>query len=138
MFFTTMLMLVMTNLAVLAITKRNGKYLMGVESKESPIKGQWRFLGGHVKPNESPLEGIIRELQEEANISVQVISKVCEVQGDYVNIPIHVYLAQYISGEPRARDGELGTLGWFSLQEMEGLNLSRLCRSILEKYRDQI
>jgi ADP-ribose pyrophosphatase YjhB (NUDIX family) len=92
----------MVNTAVLAIIKKDKKYLLGVESKDSPIKGQWRFLGGHLKPNENSIEGIIREIQEdqeEANTSVMVIDKLYEVQGDYVDVNIPIQVLYYRMGK---------------------------------------
>jgi len=119
---------------VLAIVKKGDKYLVGVESKDSPIKGQWRFLGGHINNSESHVDGLERELQEEAGITVDVIRKIDEVQGDYADISISVYLAEWKSGELSAQEKEIRNLGWVSLPEMHGLNLSSLCRQVLDRY----
>jgi 8-oxo-dGTP pyrophosphatase MutT (NUDIX family) len=123
---------------MLAIIRNRKKYLLGAESKDSPIKGQWRFLGGHANPGEDSIEGLIREIGEEANISIKVIKELGKVQGDYVNIPICVYLVEVVGGEPTPKKDEISELGWFSLQEMKEINLSTLCKHILDKYQEYI
>jgi 8-oxo-dGTP pyrophosphatase MutT (NUDIX family) len=51
----------------IAILYRQGKFLMQLRDNIPTIvyPGSWAFFGGHLEPEETPREGVIRELDEE-------------------------------------------------------------------------
>lgn len=53
----------------LGFIKRNDEILM-VNREKSPWKGSWNGVGGKIDANETALECIIREIEEETNIKV--------------------------------------------------------------------
>ena len=56
----------------LAFIKKNDEILM-LNRNKSPWMGSWNGVGGKIQPNETPLEGIIREVLEETNIDVSTL-----------------------------------------------------------------
>ena len=53
-----------------AIIISNGKVLLIWHKKSN----QWLYPGGHVEPNESPDEAVIREVKEETGLDCQIMS----------------------------------------------------------------
>lgn len=70
--------------------------------------GLWEFPGGKVEPNETPLESLRRELDEELGISVVGARPLIQVHHDYVDrsIWLDVWRVDSWSGEPRGREGQ--------------------------------
>ena len=55
---------------VMAVLKKDGKYLLAQRPLEKHYGGLWEFPGGKVETGESPSEAIFREIKEELNIEV--------------------------------------------------------------------
>ncbi len=123
-------------IGVMAIIRKDDKFLLGVESKDSPIKGQWRFLGGRLEPGEDAVEGLKREIREEADISVNINRYLGEIEGDYAKIRIKIYLADWKEGMAVPKEDEFSRLEWLSFEDMSKSNLTKICRELVEKFQD--
>jgi 8-oxo-dGTP diphosphatase len=55
---------------VFGYRKETGLRMLLVKRGIPPFKGQWALPGGFLRPNESPEETVVRELQEETGIKV--------------------------------------------------------------------
>ena len=53
-----------------SVIKQNGKYLLQLRDNKRnlPNSNKWGTFGGGIKPSETPLEAIKRELKEELNL----------------------------------------------------------------------
>src|SRR5687767_5194531 len=59
-----------TKTCVGAFLFRNGRVLLGLRSRNrSSYPGLWDAIGGHVKPSESLRDALIRELNEEIQVT---------------------------------------------------------------------
>jgi 8-oxo-dGTP diphosphatase len=54
----------------LAFIHKNNQFLL-VNREKKPWKGCWNGLGGKIQTNETPIEGIIRELFEETGLKIR-------------------------------------------------------------------
>lgn len=65
----------------------------------SPRRG-WEFPGGQVEEGESLTDALVREVQEETGLTVDI----CELVGVYSNIHSHIvmfgFLCEWLEGEP--------------------------------------
>lgn len=63
----------------------------------------WEFPGGKIEPGESKEEALMREIQEELHVTIQVDSFLVTVEYDYPNfhLKMHCYFCTIIDGEPR-------------------------------------
>jgi mutator protein MutT len=85
----------------------------------------WDLPGGHVEPEESPREALIRELKEELGIDVGLLeassSKILYENG----IEFHLWVVSEWDGEVRnAAEDEHDAIGWFTRPEVERLPLA--------------
>lgn len=84
-----------------AIISFNDKTLVVQRSADMKLPLKWEFPGGKVEPGESEEECIKREIKEELNIEIELISKLSPAQFDYPNFSIQLipFLAHYVKGE---------------------------------------
>lgn len=66
--------------------------------KRKDYQEYYTFPGGGLEENETPQEGVIREIEEEFGIKVKVIKKLYEIKSEkFYQLEIF-YLCEYISG----------------------------------------
>ena len=123
---------------VLGIVVKDGKMLLGKESRDRPFKGQWRLLGGKIESGEDSLGALRRELMEEARISVANCRYLCNTPGTANKIDISVYSAEWMSGELYPKVDEVSELGWFSSEEMRRLPVEELSKRLISRYTERL
>lgn len=87
---------------------------------------QWTPITGIIDPGEQPADAAIREVKEEADVvvtieklaSVGVTRPVTYANGDRAQYLDVIFLARYVSGEPRPADDENLDVRWFRLDAM--------------------
>jgi 8-oxo-dGTP diphosphatase len=119
-------------IGVLGVIRKEGKYLLGLETKNNAFKGKWRLLGGKAEEGETFEQTLIRELEEEAQIQIKIIKKLEVYQGK--TIPIHIFLADWVGGEIKTKEDENEKIELFSAEEAKKLDTEKLTKEILEKY----
>ena len=89
----------MTNV-VAAIIKKNNQFLIVQRNMNKHLGLKWEFPGGKVHSNETLEEALIREIQEELNITIIIHEKIAEekYKDDKIDIILHYYLCSHKSG----------------------------------------
>jgi 8-oxo-dGTP pyrophosphatase MutT (NUDIX family) len=105
------------------------------------FEGRWQLPGGAVDPGERPAEAMQRECLEEAGITVVPIRiagvfggpEYCITysNGDKAGWVVTVFEARIIAGEPSPSDDETQAVGWFTLEEVDALDLVPSMRETL-------
>ncbi|MBD5787073.1 NUDIX hydrolase [Cellulosimicrobium terreum] len=88
--------------------------------------GTWGVPGGAVGPDETPVEGALREAHEEAGIdpaTVHVLAERVLDHGPWRYTTVVADLAAGADLEPRATDAESVEVRWVGLDEVAGLDL---------------
>ena len=114
---------------VTAIIIKEGNILMQrrTDKIESHF-GKWTTPSGFVEINEHPQDAIVREVKEELNIEVEILSVIPSIdsfpnhKGKFHMIYL-AYLCKYISGEMKNtdQDGDISEVKWISLSDIEKL-----------------
>ncbi|SFS67728.1 NUDIX domain-containing protein [Paenibacillus sp. BC26] len=115
-----------------ALVVRNEKVLL-VRRAQEPGKGYWTNPGGYIEQHELIHETIKREVMEEAGVEAEV-RNIVAVRDHPRNIH-NVYLAfamDYVSGDPVPDGVEVDAAGFYSLQEMELMNVAGFTKWLVD------
>lgn len=84
-----------------AIINLKNKTLVVQRSEHMKLPLKWEFPGGKVEVGESEEACIKREIKEELNIEIELISRLTPSIFDYPNLSVQLipFLAEYIEGE---------------------------------------
>ncbi len=95
-----------------AIQDAQGRVLIARRPLEVHQGGLWEFPGGKLEPGETPLQGLVRELEEELGIRVLATRPLIRVPHDYGDrrLVLEVHRVTAYSGEPIGREGQ--PLSW--------------------------
>ncbi len=115
---------------------RDGKILLVRERSD----GKWSLPGGWADVNESPTEGIMREIREESGYEaarprlVAVVDR--SLHAYEKQFPFHVYKLFFLcelTGGESCPDIEISETGFFSLDALPELSLERVLPGDLER-----
>lgn len=84
-----------------AIILIDNQILVTQRSEKMKLPLKWEFPGGKLEDNESEKDCIKREIKEELNIEIDVISQLSNSVFDYDTFKINLipFIANYVSGE---------------------------------------
>lgn len=84
----------------------------------------WDLIGGHLEPNEEPLEAMKRECQEELGIAVHAAEPLAMPSSDPA-VEVHAFAIRGWTGTPANRTtDEHDDLRWFQAAELAHLQLA--------------
>ncbi len=95
----------------------------------------WEFVGGKVEQGESKEQALIRECQEELNITLSVGDKFMDVTHTYPDVIVHLTLfhATIAKGAPARL--EHNDMQWITVQEIDKYAFCPADESILERLK---
>lgn len=107
----------MKNVTVCFLTKtENGKdYVCLAMKKRGFGKGKWNGVGGKVE-DETVKEAVIRETQEEINVTPKDLTKMGEIEFYPMKHRVHVFLTKDWEGEPE--ESEEMRPKWFLMEKI--------------------
>ncbi|NED99103.1 NUDIX domain-containing protein [Phytoactinopolyspora halotolerans] len=101
--------------------------------------GKWATIGGSVEVDEAPETAAIREAEEEAGVTVELIRimgavggpqfRITYPNGDQTAYVSLVYEARIVGGSPRPDHDETVDVGWFHPDEFATLDLGDFARN---------
>lgn len=100
--------------------------------RKEPFAGHWTAPGGKIKPGETPLDAVVREMREETGLDVvdPQLKVVCSESGDdHYNWLLFIFRAHGFSGE--VRESDEGELQWIPLEDLSDRKLPDVDRHIL-------
>ena len=108
---------------VVGILARAEKVLVGQRPEGKPYSGYWEFPGGKIEPDETAIDALRRELQEELGITVISAQPWFEHTHTYPDktVLLEMWRVTAFSGEPLGKENQL--LRWVTLPEMLELRL---------------
>ncbi|MEO8614891.1 MAG: (deoxy)nucleoside triphosphate pyrophosphohydrolase [Luteolibacter sp.] len=90
------------------IENSEGRYLACLRPQGKHLGGLWEFPGGKVDSGETPVAALVRELQEELSVDVEVVSSLTPVTWAYADRTIRLlpFRCRIIGGELHAHEHE--------------------------------
>jgi len=104
---------------VAGIIYKEDKILIARRKEGKHLAGYWEFPGGKIEDGETPESCLIREIQEELGIDIDVQNHLGDSKFDYKEkqILLKGYIAQYRSGEVSLSDHD--AMEWVYLSEFK-------------------
>ena len=95
----------------------------------------WKFVGGKVEPGETKEQALIRECQEELDVTLSVGDIFMEVVHEYPDITVHLTLfnATIVEGVPQKL--EHNDIKWIAVSEIDEYDFCQADIEILEKIK---
>ena len=119
---------------VAALIVESQKILLGQRaSTRTSYPNVWDVFGGHIEPGEQPHQTLVRELQEELDITPTkwtfletIVASIPKSHGvETYELHLHLYLVTAWSGTPVNRQlHEHASIQWFSLEQAVQLDLA--------------
>ena len=82
----------------------------------------WEFPGGKIEPGEMPEEALAREIREELDVRISVLSRLCGVEYDYpeFHLSMQCFRCRIDEGEPKLLEHEAAR--WLGRDELDSVN----------------
>lgn len=94
--------------AAAVLQRSDGKVLLAQRMPGKPYAGYWEFPGGKLEPAESPHDALVRELEEELDITVTRAARWLTQRYEYPHAHVELDFFRVFEwrGEPRGCDGQ--------------------------------
>jgi 8-oxo-dGTP diphosphatase len=100
------------------ILRDDGRFLLGQRPAGKVYAGYWEFPGGKVEPGETEALALVRECEEELDVTVEVGPRVGDdIVLGHGGAVLRVYLATLLHGTPKPL--EHASLRWLAADELE-------------------
>ena len=86
---------------VAAVIKKDNLFLIANRSFEANSSGLWEFPGGKVEKKETFVSALIREIEEELSLKIEVGDKITSIdlKASDKHISVHYFYALILSGQ---------------------------------------
>lgn len=114
------------------LTGSDGTVLVAQRPAGKPQAGAWEFPGGKLAAAETPLAGLVRELQEELGVTVTLARHLVCYHHDYPDKRVHLYVWRVLAwaGEPHGAEGQ--PLAWVAVDDLLAHGLLPADKRIVE------
>ncbi|MCP4168502.1 MAG: A/G-specific adenine glycosylase [Chloroflexi bacterium] len=108
------------------------RFMIAQRPAEGMLGGLWEFPGGKQEPGEHAVNALVRELEEELAIEVEVGEHLLDIDHAFTHfrITLHAYHVRHIGGEPQCLG--VDDWRWVTLPELDGFAFARTDRRIIE------
>ncbi len=98
----------LTDVAVAILQKPDGSFLLSSRPEGKPYPHYWEFPGGKIEPGETMLEAMVRELQEELNVTITRAAPWFTFVMHYTHamVRLHCWRVREWTGEMRGMEGQ--------------------------------
>ena len=122
---------------VAALIWDNDKFMI-CQRPENKARGLlWEFVGGKVEPNETKEQALIRESQEELDITLEVGKVFLDVVHEYPDITVHLTLFNAVISEGEPKLLEHNDLRWITPKEIPQYDFCPADEEILERILEE-
>jgi 8-oxo-dGTP diphosphatase len=119
---------------VCALIENDGKILIAQRSTRQSLSLQWEFPGGKIESGENEVDALVREIQEELGVDIEVGKALTAVAHTYATftITLRPRLCRLVSGVPTP--SEHAAIAWFGPDELRQRDWAPADIPVLEEY----
>ncbi len=124
--------------AVICDTFENTSKIFATARGYGEFKGQWEFPGGKVEAGETPQQALIREIQEELDVKIEVGELIDTVEYDYptFHLSMDCFWCIVIDGEIILKEAE--DAKWLSKDELYNVDWLPADISLIKRIQNSI
>lgn len=128
----------MSILVTAAIILKEEKILIAQRKAGGHLEGLWEFPGGKIEKGETPENSLIREIDEELHMKVEIIDIFHAVHHQYPekDILLVAYLCKHLSGEGQSIDCQ--DFKWVTINDMNNFQFAPADIPIINKLKEGI
>lgn len=121
---------------IAAIIKRGDEVLL-CQRKEGALQGKWEFPGGKIENGETPEECLVREIEEELGIEIEVddIYQAVHTHYEHGDFLIIAYLARHVAGQISLRVHS--DVAWVNVANLTDYDLADANIPIAESLKEE-
>jgi len=122
-----------------ALVQKDGKVLVVQRGPGKSRAGKWEFPGGKLNENETLEQCVVREVQEELHLTIEVIAPLDMHQHTYTDIAIELHA--FICGLTLVQEIVLTehiAFEWVEPNDLTAVDLSEADKHFISKYLDSL
>ena len=122
--------------AVIVDSFENITEVFATERGYGEFKGQWEFPGGKIEVGETPQQALIREIQEELTVKINVDKLIDTIEYDYPKFHLNMkcFLCVIVDGDIILKEAEDSK--WLNKDELYGVNWLPADITVIDKIAD--
>ena len=122
---------------VAAIIHKDGE-IFATQRGYGEFEGMWEFPGGKIEPGESCEVALVREIQEELGVDIEVGDLICTTEYDYpsFHLTMHCFLCNIASGEIELREHK--SARWLTKESLNDVDWLPADLEVIEKLKNNL
>lgn len=123
----------MKTIRVVAAVIRSEDKIFATARGYGEFKGQWEFPGGKIEPGKTPQEALVREIQEELDVKIEVGDLIDTIEYDYpsFHLSMDCFWCNVTGGEIKLKEAE--DARWLSKDELYSVDWLPADMELIEK-----
>ena len=123
----------MKTVRVVAAVIRSEDKIFATARGYGEFKGQWEFPGGKIEPGETPQEALVREIQEELDVKIEVgdLIDTIEYESPSFHLSMDCFWCIVTDGEITLKEAE--DARWLSKDELYSVDWLPADMELIEK-----
>lgn len=126
----------MKTVKVVAAIIRDGDKIFATQRGYGEFQGGWEFPGGKIEAGETPQAALVREIQEELDVTISVGDLIQCIEYDYptFHLSMDCFWAEIQSGQPVLKEHQAAK--WLTKDQLDTVNWLEADLEVVEKVRE--